>query len=157
MIEEENMEIERRFLVGELPDLSNAEAFVIEQFYITVGPVLRLRRSNDKYFFTYKSGHGLVRKEEEFEISKEDYDSLSKKTIGNGVFKTRYHIPLSSGYTAELDVYSGRHKGLVVVEVEFPDVEKANEFTPPEWFGKEITGDRRYSNAMLALGSWPFE
>lgn len=151
------MEIERRFLVRELPDLTGAESAVIEQLYITVDPVLRLRRANDTYIFTYKSGHGLVRKEEEFEISKEDYDSLAEKTVGQGVYKTRYRLPLPSGLTAELDIYSGRHRGLLVVEVEFGSEEEAGRFTPPAWFGEEITGDHRYSNSMLALGSWPFE
>jgi CYTH domain-containing protein len=38
-----------------------------------------------------------------------------------------------------------------VVEVEFDSEPAAAAFTPPAWFGPEITGDSRYSNRVLAL------
>ena len=44
---------------------------------------------------------------------------------------------------------SGNLKGFMNVEVEFPTVKDAVLFEPPEWFGAEVTGDRRYSNASL--------
>src|SRR5439155_12877177 len=39
----------------------------------------------------------------------------------------------------EIDVYRGKHSGLVVAEVEFPDLATCREFKPPRWFGREVT------------------
>jgi adenylate cyclase len=36
------------------------------------------------------------------------------------------------------------------VEVEFDSEAAAGAFTPPAWFGPEITGHPRYSNRLLA-------
>ena len=37
-----------------------------------------------------------------------------------------------------------------MVEVEFESIEQANTFTPPDWFGKEVTNDHRYHNSYLS-------
>ncbi len=50
----------------------------------------------------------------------------------------------------EIDVYRGKHSGLVVAEVEFPDLATCREFKPPRWFGREVTSQNRYSNVRLA-------
>ncbi len=39
----------------------------------------------------------------------------------------------------------------MTVEVEFGSVEEAEDFTPPGWFGQEITGREELSNRSLAL------
>jgi CYTH domain-containing protein len=36
------------------------------------------------------------------------------------------------------------------VEVEFPDEKTALLFTPPDWFGQEVTQDKRYTNGSLS-------
>jgi len=51
----------------------------------------------------------------------------------------------------EIDIYRGRHAGLVVAEVEFPDIANCRRFKAPSWFGREVTGTKRYSNVRLAL------
>ncbi len=145
------MEIERKFLVKEIPSLAGMRAIEMEQYYLSTDPVIRIRRADDRRIFTYKSGHGLVRREEEFDIPKEDYDKLLQKKIGHGVYKTRYIIPLPEDLRAELDVYKGRLSDLTVVEVEFHSEEDAKRFIPPEWFGQEVTEDLRYTNSMLAF------
>ena len=61
---------------------------------------------------------------------------------------------LDAGLVAEIDRYAGALEGLSTVEVEFPNAEQAEAFDPPAWFGPELTGDPRWSNAELArLGS----
>jgi adenylate cyclase len=37
-----------------------------------------------------------------------------------------------------------------VAEVEFPNHASRRRFKPPRWFGREITGEKRYSNVRLA-------
>lgn len=145
------MEIERKFLVEKLPDLSGAAEIQMEQRYLSVDPVLRIRKAGNRYIFTYKSGMGMVRQEEEFDISEEDYMKLCEKTVGNPVVKTRYVMELPDHHHAEIDVYHQQHDGLLVVETEFGSEEEANAFVPPAWFGMEVTDDPSYTNAMLAF------
>ena len=58
------MEIERKYLIDEIPfDLKDYSCKVIEQGYLNTDPVVRVRRSNDKYILTYK-GSGLMVREE---------------------------------------------------------------------------------------------
>ena len=48
--------------------------------------------------------------------------------------------------TIEIDIYRGSNEGLMVAEVEFPDVQTYHSFHPPDWLGDEVTGASRYSN-----------
>ena len=41
-------------------------------------------------------------------------------------------------------------EGLVFVEVEFESLDQATAFTPPEWFGEDVTNDGRYHNSYLS-------
>ncbi|MBP1755259.1 MAG: hypothetical protein H6Q59_1657, partial [Firmicutes bacterium] len=72
------------------------------------------------------------------------------KTDGNMVYKTRYLIPLRDGLTAELDLFEEILQGLIIVEVEFPDLQSADDFCPPEWFGLDLSSDRRFTNYHLS-------
>lgn len=110
---------------------------------------IRLRRKGSKHFITIKGGAGLRRREEEIEIPKPTFRGLWPLTRAARIAKRRYRIP-SHGHTIEMDVYQGSHRGLITAEVEFDSLRAGRSFQPPEWFGREITGDRRYSNAALA-------
>jgi CYTH domain-containing protein len=54
-----------------------------------------------------------------------------------------------------MDVYSGALQSLVTVEVEFESEETSRAFSPPAWFGRELTGDVRYSNQQMARKGLP--
>ena len=57
------MEIERKFLVNKLPEkLEEYEQKRICQGYLCTNPVVRIRRSNDAYFLSYK-GRGKMARE----------------------------------------------------------------------------------------------
>ena len=145
-------EIERKFLVASLPDLSSLSGEEILQGYIsTVADCaeVRVRQKGSKYFQTIKSEGGLKRREIEVEISKEQFDSLWPETEGRRLNKTRYEIPYD-GVTIELDVYGGELEGLAVAEVEFETEQESVRFTPPSWFGQEVTNDRAFRNKSLA-------
>lgn len=154
------MEIERKYALNFLPgELSQYRYKVIEQGYLCHKPTIRIRKSNDDYILTYKSKFGIERKSEnsalinnevELPLTEDAFYELKAKTDGNIIHKTRYLIPLDNGLTAELDVFEGKLAGLNVVEVEFPDEKTADEFTPPAWFGKELSSDRRFSNYNLS-------
>jgi CYTH domain-containing protein len=146
-------EIERKFLVKELPpNLKDYESRPIEQGYLAVrrdGTQVRLRKAGSRQTLTVKRGRGLKRQEWEIDLIPEQFNELWPATEGRRLTKTRYDVPFGD-YTIEVDVYGGRHKGLVVAEVEFDDEKQCREFEPPDWLGKEISGARRYSNVKLA-------
>ncbi len=147
------MEIERKYLVRTMPERAGLKAVHMEQRYLSVDPVLRIRQADEGYIFTYKSGMGMVRQEEEFTITEADYRKLCAKTLGRAITKTRYYKVLEDGHTAEIDVYEGELSALAVVEVEFRDEADAGAFRAPSWFGREVTQDAAYTNAMLAFGT----
>ena len=151
-------EIERKFLVRELPeDLDEHPHERIRQGYFVIGAdgtEARVRRGDGGCFLTVKSGRGQTRTEVELPIPQRAFDSLWPLTRGRRVRKVRYHVPVDGG-TAEVDVYRRKLKGLVVVEVEFNSEEEAAAFRAPDWFGEEVTGDERYSNQSLARHGLP--
>ena len=153
------MEIERKYLVRELPaDLDSYPHVEIEQGYLCTSPTLRIRRMGDVFILTVKehlagTSTAIQNREEEFTMRRESYELLKAKCDGNLVSKTRYRIPLAGSLVAELDIFHGCHEGLRLVEVEFPSVEAADTFTPPSWFGPEVSDDPRYRNSWLAFNN----
>jgi CYTH domain-containing protein len=149
-------EVERKWLVTELPDLTGLRGKEVIQGYIAVTPdgtEVRVRQKGDRYFQTIKSDGGLVRGEIEIELTKVQYDDLWQATAGRRLEKTRYEIALDEA-TIELDVYKGVLTGLIVAEVEFPSVRDSEKFSQPAWFGREVTEDKRYKNKNLALNGF---
>ena len=145
------MEIERKYLIDEIPfDLKDYPCKVIEQGYLNTDPVVRVRRSNDKYILTYKGSGLMVREEYNLPLTKESYEHLLEKADGTVITKTRYRIPEKNGLTIELDVFHGRYGGLLLAEVEFATEEEANSYCPPEWFGEDVTMSSAYHNSTLS-------
>ena len=151
-----NMEIERKFLVKDLPfSLDSFDVRIIEQGYLCTRPVVRIRRDNDKYELTYKSKGLMIREEHNMPLTAEAYAHLKTKVDGRIISKDRYMIPYNDQLTIELDLFEnifqeGSSKPLILAEVEFPDVEEANAFTPPKWFGEDVTYSKKYHNSNLS-------
>lgn len=147
------MEIERKFLIKkeQIPDnLSDYPHNELEQAYIITEPVLRIRKKNDSYILTYK-GPGLMKREEvEFPLTKDAYEKLLTKTEGNIITKTRYKIPDQHNLMIEFDIFHGIFEGIYLAEVEFPDEQAALSYTPPAWFGREVTSETTFHNSTLS-------
>lgn len=145
------MEIERKFLVDELPgDLTGYPCRIIEQGYLNTDPVVRIRRDNDKFELTYKSKGLMVREEYNLPLTKDAYEHLLDKIDGRLIQKRRYMIPYAGSLTIELDIFEGSLAPLMLAEVEFPDEEAAASFAPPEWFGDDVTFSGSYHNSTLS-------
>ena len=146
------MEIERKFLITN--PLFNYDTYpfhTIEQGYLCTEPVVRVRREDDTCYLTYKSKGLLSREEYNLALTKESYDHLISKADGNIISKKRYFIPIEgTELTIEFDVFEGKFEGLMLAEVEFETVEEAEAFTPPEWFGRDVTFSGEYQNSRLA-------
>ena len=141
------MEIERKYLVHEIPvDLTKYQVKHMEQMYVSVKPVIRIRRTD----------------EFEMDLDEDEYRNLRCKADGNIIEKDRYIIPLSDTegtcgdsevdreLKIELDVFDGIFGGLTYAEVEFPEEKFANTFVPPMWFGRDVTEDGIYQNSALS-------
>lgn len=145
------MEIERKYLVKEIPaNLDQYESKKIAQGYLCTEPVVRIRRSNNDYYMTYKGDGLMAREEYNLPLTEEAYTHLRPKIDGLLIAKTRYLIPLNDKLTAELDIFEEDLKGLVIVEVEFDSVEEANAFSAPDWFGEDVTNSGKYHNSYLS-------
>ena len=146
------MEIERKYLIRRLPEnLSQYQCNKIAQGYICTNPVVRIRKSDDEYYLTYK-GKGLMAREEyNLPLTQGGYEHMLPKIDGRLIEKSRYLIPLEGKLTAELDIFEGDLAPLIIVEVEFDSLDAANSFIPPEWFGEDVTESRKYHNSNLAL------
>jgi len=151
-----NREIERKFLVDKkwLPDiLKQFRSFVIDQGYLateSAGRQVRLRKAGSTRSLTFKVGRSSHREEREINLSPKQFAALWPGTAGRRLRKERYEIPWE-GLLIEVDIYRGRHAGLIVAEVEFPDTASCRRFIAPCWFGDEVTGEKEYSNVRLAL------
>ena len=147
------VEVERKWLVQDLPALSRQDGKEVIQGYIAVaadGTEVRLRQTDGKFFQTVKSGGGLVRDEIEIELTQDQFEALWRTTAGRRLKKIRYTWHWE-GKKIEIDVYQGSLAGLMVAEVEFPSASASAGFVPLPWFGAEVTEDRRYKNVALAL------
>ena len=145
------MEIERKFLVAQLPDnLDNYNCGYIEQGYLSTKPVVRVRRDNDDYYLTYKGSGMMAREEYNLPLTKDSYEHLIKKADGNIITKKRYEIPDGNGYTIELDIFEGAFNGTVIAEVEFNTIEEADNYIMPEFFTEDVTNNPEYHNSNMS-------
>ena len=152
------MEIEKKYLISTLPFKLDQYPFEeIEQGYLCKNPVVRVRKKGGHYILTYKSREGVekveklcVANEVEVPLTMESYEHLRDKADGNLITKTRYKIPYDSTHTIELDIFKGKHKGLILAEVEFASLEEVEHFIPPTWFGEDVSGNPCYSNSFLS-------
>jgi adenylate cyclase len=151
-------EIERKFLLLQEPAFSEgSESVQIEQGYLAIDEraEVRVRRADREGLLTVKEGHGEVRDEVEIHLEEKQFEALWPLTDGRRLKKTRHLIPLEGELKVELDVFEDDLEGLVVAEIEFVDEDQSHRFDPPEWLGREITGDDRYAAQSLAMSGAP--
>lgn len=145
------MEIERKYLIHRLPDqLDDYPHRTLEQAYLCTEPVVRVRRDDNDYILTYKSKGLMVREEYNLPLTEEAYQHLLSKADGRIITKERYCIPYGDHLTIELDVFAGDLAPLLLAEVEFSSEDEANSFTPPDWFGEDVTFSSKYHNSTLS-------
>lgn len=149
-MDDKKYEIEKKYLIKNIPNLKNLKSYKIVQGYISVDPVLRIRQKNDKYFFTFKGKGFLKRIEFEQEITKKEFENLLPKIEGTIIKKTRYIYPLNNNFIAEIDIFEKPFENLCIVEVEFNSENDAKNFIPPDWFGEDITNNIKFTNSYMS-------
>jgi CYTH domain-containing protein len=144
-------EIERKFLVrGEFRHLAIRE-IEITQGYLSIDNVrvIRLRLCDERAFLTIKApaeNTMFTRNEWEYEIPISEAGEMMNLCLPGRIHKTRYIVPFS-GHRFEVDLFHGRHEGLIIAELELTD--EADVFDKPDWLGEEVTGRPEYYNSSL--------
>ena len=147
-------EIERKYLVRDASVVHGRDGQRVKQGYIPgrEHAAARIRIRNGKGFITLKGGTGILRSEFEYEIPSGDAEQILEHFCEKPfIEKTRYEIE-HSGMVWEVDVFHGDNAGLVVAEVELE--RKDQEVVLPPWLGDEVSHDRRYGNASLAVNPY---
>lgn len=150
-------EIERKFLV--VSDAWKSEATsetLLRQGYLSSNAkaTVRVRTRDDaKAELTLKGAtQGFSRAEYEYDIPIADARELLAMAAPNTLEKRRYEVPFG-GLVWEVDVFAGRHAGLVIAEVELESEDQP--VALPGWVGAEVTDDDRYYNASLSRAAAP--
>lgn len=156
-------EFESKFLVrvGELPRgfLKNGQS--IEQGYLSLNPLVRLRLIGGEGVMEFKGDKNV-----EIELCRvsihEGRRILRERAVQTAsiVEKERFEVPTGfDGLKWEIDFFRGQNEGLVVAELEMP--RKRYAIKPkrrPSWLGLEVTNDPRFKNKNLAVHpfvAWP--
>jgi adenylate cyclase len=147
------IEIERKFLVkGDGWRSHIRSRHQLRQGYLsgTGAVTVRVRTIDDeKGFITIKGGgSALARSEFEYEIPVVDARSLLKMASGAVLAKRRNILDLGPGEWI-VDEFEGRHKGLVMAEIELERPDTALDL--PGWIGIEVTSDPQFYNYSLAM------
>ena len=150
------LEIERKFLVenGGWRAAVEESRHIVQAYVALDGDVsLRVRITDrERARLTVKYGqNSMTRDEFEYPIPLDD----ARKMVAMSsrlVEKTR-HIISFEGFVWEVDVYEGALAGLVIAEVEMQS--ETDDPAMPRWLGREVTGDKAWSNATLAVKGLP--
>ena len=151
-------EIERKFLVKN--DSFIGDSYLqknIKQGFLNSHKkrVVRVRIQEAQSFLTIKgpsNESGTSRYEWEKEIPLEEGKQLLALCEENIIEKTRYLVK-SGNHIFEVDVFMGNNRGLIIAEVELKHEEET--FIKPSWILEEVTGQKKYYNALLS--KYPFK
>lgn len=161
------IEFERRFLInpGYFDLIRNASHHneLMTQGYVCADSqsVVRLRSielpsGNVEWVITVKQDTGQLGKNFEYESIVEDATELFN-TLPKRITKRRYAVWHLDQIDIEVDVFQNECAGLIIAEVELESDEQSEWLTAnlPIWFGKEITGQKQYSNYSLCMNGLP--
>ena len=158
------LEIERKFLLKELPDNVADEVITIDQYYWKNKSNIWERartyhsdKSGDSYIHTIKKSVSKgVNMEDEFELTKDEFENfknncLSDPTNSKFINKER-HIYKQGDLKWEVDKFDNGYK-LIIAELEIP--KKTYKIAMPDYimevFLLEVTGLKQFSNRNLSI------
>ena len=151
------LEIERKFILRIPSFLKDLEHVDMVQIYLKSDRGTRRVRmiktdSGKQYYFTHKiRNNDMSCLETERQISRDEYYLLLAEADEQRkpISKTRYYYPYK-GLTFEIDVYPFWKKQCVM-EVELESEDQQVEFPKELDILAEVTNDRMYKNAALAV------
>lgn len=158
-----SMEIERKFTIKYLPkEIESIKRITQKHIFKDMVCSIRVRRSIDLFTKEKVFTHTIKAREENMQkysicelektITEEEYNSLYPFKGSKIIDKYRCIVPIGDNLKAEVDIFDGWMKGLVIAEVEFNSVEQADNFKMPDWFEKNVP-HREFSNRKLSTSS----
>ncbi len=173
-----HLEIERRWLLSNLPNAEILGAIGVERtdlttVYIVSDPdlELRIRQQSGNGEITYsvvtKIGSGLMRQESPKLSASADLFNCYYITLGKPyLVKNHWEIPLGTSQKLEISRFTqpklAQGRGLLLAEIEFESEKAAGQFSEedlPIWLKplviKEVTDDPRYNGKNLAVHGRP--
>jgi adenylate cyclase len=150
------IEIEKTYLAKFLPNnLVKCKSKEMLDIYIpkeSKHAKLRIRKSGDSYVITKKSviseGNASTQLEESIKITPEEFKAFLK-IGGNIIKKTRYFYPYKD-YVAEIDVFAGKLKGLVLIDFEFKNHKQLKDFVMPDFCLIDVTEEDTIAGGVLS-------
>lgn len=154
------IELEKTFLIKFLPEnLKKCKFKEVIDIYFPKNsshPKIRLRKSGDNYELTKKEpvneGDASHQNEQTIILTKPEFEALSA-VEGKKVHKLRYYYQYK-GRIAEIDVFQGNLKGLVVVDFEFKKIEDKDDFEIPDFCLADITQEDFIAGGMICGKSY---
>jgi len=146
-------EIERKYLVNSNEfKLQAQKKLHITQGFISIdkNAVVRIRIQDKLAFITIKgesNKSGTTRYEWEKAIDLNEAKDLLLLCKEKPILKTRFLVNFKN-HIFEVDEFYDSNAGLIIAEIELNNADEV--FEKPEWLGKEVTGDLKYYNVMLA-------
>ncbi len=155
------IELERTFLLKSIPPgLHECPSRNMIDIYFpksALHPVMRLRKDGDRLELTKKEpldpSDKSEQREQTIELTKEEFDALASLD-GKRLEKTRYMYE-HSGKTAEIDVFGGGLRGLVIADFEFSSRVEMESFEMPEFCLAEVTHEEFLAGGMLCGKGYP--
>jgi adenylate cyclase len=144
------LEIERKFLVIGDAWRSLGKGMLYRQGYLASEPnrTVRVRIAGEQAFLTIKgASEGISRSEYEYPIPLDHATEMLDRMCDRPLIEKTRHKISYGGWLWEVDEFWGDNEGLIMAEVELPDVQQ--EVTLPEWIGEEVSHDPRYYNSSL--------
>jgi hypothetical protein len=152
-------EYERRLLLRETPaGIDKAKGARIVDYYIPKTR-MRLRRVEwpDQDTVEYKFGlkfpdpslpDGVVALTNLY-LTENEYDEVRMFAGSDSMVKRRYPF-IHGGASYRVDVFEGRHQGLVLAEIEFATADEYRRFQKPDFAVEDVTQDLFFTGGKLA-------
>ena len=159
--ENSEIELELTYLASQIPEeIRGVEPKHLLDIYIPEDPDthshLRLRQKGDSYETTKKvlldAGDASEQMEYTIPLDAEEFEALSSVS-DKRIEKDRYNVDID-GHPAEVDVFLGALKGLVLIDFEFSNPEGKQSFIPPACCLEEVTQEDFIAGGNLAGKSY---
>lgn len=146
------LEIERKFIVTS--DNYKTEKVIdkidITQGYVTLDreKVIRIRIADDQAFLTLKGlATKITRHEFEYSVPVDEAREMLKLFCFQPIIKKIRYLIQHNHHLWEIDEFHNQNSGLVIAEIELDSEDE--DFSKPNFIGKEVTSDPRYYNFNL--------
>jgi CYTH domain-containing protein len=152
------LEVERRYWLNKIPDglLGDLNGWLITDRYF---PYTRLRLRHLKSVSGNENIYKLTQKyrsetQNAYEttitniyLSQAEYDHL--EALEAMTLKKKRYLYSVQNYSFSIDVFEGRHQGLILAEMELEKKAEADEFVLPSFVLKDVTEDPFFTGGNL--------